>query len=207
MKQKKPTIQGSYGEIFQPDVMPQWQLWGGCIILIAVLIPLIIWSIQGDDPILPGFTALLAVIFVLLEGKNVMENRRNRALAFGVTPWQLTILWNGQPVREISWVDAIELFSVCGPCEKRHSSGEYQSLTTYYGVYVSLQYGYESRIDKAKRQILNLNISQDSIDHLERFPVLRLYESTDDNRCQQLLRRLERYRSEALAKRYEEKET
>ncbi len=206
MKQKKPTIQGSYGEIFQPDVISQGRLWDGCIILIAVLIPLIIWSIQGDDPILPGFTALLAVIFVLLEGKNVMENRRNRALAFGVTPWQLTILWNGQPVREISWVDAIELFSVCGPCEKRHSSGEYQSLTTYYGVYVSLQYGYESRIDKAKRQILNLNISQDSIDHLERFPVLRLYESTDDNRCQRLLRRLESYRSEARVRRYEEKD-
>ena len=83
MKRKNPTIQGSYGEIFQPDVMPQWQLWGGCIVLIAALIPLIIWSIQGDDPILPGVTALLAVIFVLFEGQNVMVNRRNRALAFG----------------------------------------------------------------------------------------------------------------------------
>ena len=91
MKRKNPTIQSSYGEIFQPDVMPQWQLWGGCIVLIAALIPLIIWSIQGDDPILPGVTALLAVIFVLFEGKNVMVNRRNRALAFGVTPWQLTM--------------------------------------------------------------------------------------------------------------------
>lgn len=205
MKRKNPTIQGSYGEIFQPDVISQGRLWGGCIILIAVLIPLIIWSVQGDDPVLPIVTALLAVIFVLFEGKNVMVNRRNRALAFGVTPWQLTILWNGQPVREISWDDAIELFSVCGPCEKRHSGGK--TMTMYYGVYVSLQYGYESRIDKAKRQILNLHISQDSIDHLERFPVLRLYESTDDNRCQRLLRRLESYRSEALAKRYEEKET
>lgn len=206
MKRKNPIIQGPYGEIFQPDVMPQWQLWGGCIVLIAALIPLIIWSIQGDDPILPGVTALLAVIFVLFEGKNVMVNRRNRALAFGVTPWQLTILWNGQPVREISWENAIELFSVCGPCEIRYSGG-FQSLTMSYGVYVSLQYGFESRIDKAKRQILNLHISQDSIDHLERFPVLRIYEDTDDNRCQQLLRRLESYRSEALAKRYEEKET
>lgn len=108
-------------------------------------------------------------------------------------------------MREISWENAIELFSVCGPCEIRYSGG-FQSLTMSYGVYVSLQYGFESRIDKAKRQILNLHISQDSIDHLERFPVLRIYEDTDDNRCQQLLRRLESYRSEALAKRYEEKE-
>lgn len=61
-------------------------------------------------------------------------------------------------------------------------------------------------LTKAKRQILNLHISQDSIDHLERFPVLRLYESTDDNRCQRLLRRLESYRSEARVKRYEEKD-
>lgn len=78
-------------------MISQGRLWGGCIILIAVLIPLIIWSIQGDDPVLPIVTALLAVIFVLFEGKNVMENRRNRALAFGVTPEKLTILWNGQP--------------------------------------------------------------------------------------------------------------
>lgn len=204
MKRKEPTIQGSFGEIFQPDVIPQGRLWACAAVMIAALIPLVIWSIRGDDPILPGFTALMAVIFVLLAGKTVMANRRNRSLAFGVTPWQLTILWNGQPVREISWDDAIELFSVCGPCEKRYSGGK--TMTVYYGVYVSLQYGYESRIDKAKRQILNLNISQDSIDHLERFPVLRLYESTDYNRCQRLLRRLESYRSEALVKRYEEKE-
>ena len=40
MKRKNPTIQGSYGEIFQPDVISQGRLWGGCIILIAVLIHL-----------------------------------------------------------------------------------------------------------------------------------------------------------------------
>ena len=202
MKQKKPTIQGSYGEIFQPDVMPQWQLWGGCIVLIAALIPLIIWSIQGDDPILPGVTALLAVIFVLFEGKNVMVNRRNRALAFGVTPWQLTILWNGQPVREISWENAIELFSVCGPCEIRYSGG-FQSLTMSYGVYVSLQYGYESRLCKAKRQILNLHISPDSMRHLEKFPVMRICICGNRKRGQQMAQEIEGYRNAAWAQSYE----
>ncbi len=128
-----------------------------------------------------------------------MDNRRNRAIAFGVTPEKLTILWNGQPVKVIPWDDVIEILMLCGPCEWH---GRYAAD---YGVYVSLQYGYESRIHKAKRQILNLHISQDSIDHLERFPVLRLYRSTDYNRCQRLLRRLESYRSEARVKRYEEK--
>lgn len=202
MKRKNPTIQGPYGDIFQPDVMPQWQLWGGCIVLIAALIPLIIWSIQGDDPILPGVTALLAVIFVLFEGKNVMVNRRNRALAFGVTPWQLTILWNGQPVREISWENAIELFSVCGPCEIRYSGG-FQSLTMSYGVYVSLQYGYESRLCKAKRQILNLHISPDSMRHLEKFPVMRICICGNRKRGQQMAQKIEGYRNAAWAQSYE----
>ncbi len=201
MKRNKPTIQGSYGEIFQPDVLPQWYLWTCAAVMIAALIPLVIWSVQGDDPILPGVTALLAVIFVLYEAKLVRNNCRNRALAFGVTPWQLTILWNGQPVRKISWDEAIELFAVCGPCENNHTGG--RAMNRCYGVYVNLQYGYESRLGKAKRQILNLHISQESIDHLERFPVLRIYENSDYNRCQRLLRRLEGYRNAAWAQSHE----
>ena len=199
MKRNKPTIQGSFGEILQPDVVPQRRLWTCAAVMIAVLIPLVFWSIQGDDPVLWGFCALTAVVFALYQGKLAMVSRRNRALAFGVAPEKLTILWNGQPVKTIPWDDVIEIFMLCGPCEWH---GRYAAD---YGVYISLQYGYESRIHKAKRQILNLHISQDSIDHLERFPVLRLYKSTDDNRCQRLLRRLERYRSEARVKRYEEK--
>ena len=198
MKRTKPTIQGSYGEIFQPDVIPRWQLWTGCILLIAVLIPLVIWSIRGGDPVLPGVTALLAVIFVLFEGKNVMVNRRNCALAFGVTPEKLTVLWNGQPVKVIPWGDVMEIFVTAGPSELRDRRRS-------YGVYISLQYGYESRLYKAKRQILNLHISPDSMRHLEDFPVLRICESMDYNRCQRLVSRFEGYRNAAWARKYETK--
>ena len=67
----------------------------------------------------------------------------------------------------------------------------------YYGVYVSMQYGYESRLNHAERQILNLNISPDSMKHLADFPVMRLYESDKPDRCERLLRKIEGYRNAA----------
>lgn len=199
MKQKEPTIQGSFGEILQPDVVPRHRIWTCAAVQLAVLIPLVFWSIQGDDPVLWCFCALTAVVFALYQGKLAMDNRRNRFLAFGVTPEKLTVLWDGQPVKTIPWDEVIEIFMICGPCEWH---GKY---AMDYGIYISLQYGYESRIYKAKRQILNLNISRDSIKHLEDFPVLRLFVSTDYKRCQRLLRRIEGYRNQARIQKYEEK--
>lgn len=117
MKQKEPTIQGSFGEILQPDVVSRYRIWTCAAVQLAVLIPLVFWSIQGDDPVLWGFCALTAVVFALYQGKLVLVSRRNRSLAFCVTPEKLTVLWVGQPVKTVPWDDVIEIFMICGPCE------------------------------------------------------------------------------------------
>ena len=75
--------------------------------------------------------------------------------------------------------------------------------SSYYGVYISLQYGYKSRLYKAKRQILNLHISPDSMRHLEKFPVMRICISGDRKSGQQVAQKIEGYRNAAWAQSYE----
>ena len=84
-----------------------------------------------------------------------------------------------------------------GPCEWQ------TKYNVDYGVYVSLKYGYESRIAEAEKLILNLHISRKSMQHLEDFPVIRIYKSPMRSHCQQLAQKIEGYRNAAWAQSYE----
>lgn len=200
MKGKKPDVQGKYSELYQPDYVPRWQGWAMLGCFAVIMAPFVVWGLRSDRELL-WFCGLMAGIAALYGVHFTVENRRNKRLMFGITSSALTVLWDGQPVRTVPWDDVIELFVTSGPCEQH--IGQHSPM--YYGVYVSMQYGYESRLNRAKRQILNLNISPDSMKHLADFPVMRLYESDKPDRCERLLRRLEGYRNEVRVRAYEEK--
>ena len=150
-----------------------------------------------DDTAMLVLGIVLAGSGIVLGVREVLQVYWNRCLAFAITPEKLTLLWNGQPVKVIPWGEVIEIFASPGPCER---NGRY---STYYGIYISLQYGYESRLCKAKRQILNLHISPDSMRHLEKFPVMRICICGNRKRGQQMAQKIEGYRNAAWAQSYE----
>ena len=197
MKRKTPTIQGPYGEIFQPDSDIQLRVLALFGMFIAMALILVAEVVMTDDTAMLVFGIVLAGSGIVLGVREVLQVYWNRCLAFAITPEKLTLLWNGQPVKVIPWGEVIEIFASLGPCER---NGRY---STYYGIYISLQYGYESRLCKAKRQILNLHISPDSMRHLEDFPVMRIYKSPMRSHCQQMAQKIEGYRNAAWAQSYE----
>ena len=197
MKQKKPTIQGPYGEIFQPDSDIQLRVLAELGLFIALALILVAEVVMTDDTAMLVLGIVLAGFILVVGVREVLQVYWNRCLAFAVTPEKLTLLWNGQPVKVIPWGEVIEIFASPGPCER---NGRY---STYYGIYISLQYGYESRLCKAKRQILNLHISPDSMLHLERFPVMRICICGNRKRGQQMAQKIEGYRNAAWAQSYE----
>lgn len=197
MKQKKPTIQGSYGEIFQPDSDIQLRVLALFGMFIAMALILVAEVVMTDDTAMLVLGIVLAGSGIVLGVREVLQVYWNRCLAFAVTPEKLTLLWNGQPVKVIPWGEVIEIFASPGPCER---NGRY---STYYGIYISLQYGYESRIAEAEKLILNLHISRKSMQHLEDFPVMRIYKSPMRSHCQQMAQKIEGYRNAAWAQSYE----
>lgn len=198
-KQKNDAVQGEYGEVFQPDSDIQLRVLAELGLFIALALILVAEGVMTNDTAILVLCIVMAGLLIGVGAREVMQVYWNRCLAFAVTPEKLTLLWEGQPVKAIPWGDVIEIFSSPGPCER---NGRY---STYYGVYISLQYGYESRLGKAKRQILNQHISRKSMQHLENFPVMRVYKSPMRCHCQQLAKKIEGYRNAAWAREYEEK--
>lgn len=197
MKRKKPTIQGSYGEIFQPDSDIQLRVLAELGLFIAMALILVAEVVMTDDTAMLVFGIVLAGSILVVGVREVLQVYWNRCLAFAITPEKLTLLWDGQPVHTIPWSNVIEVFVTAGPCEWQ------TKYNVYYGVYVSLQYGYESRIAEAEKLILNLHISRKSMQHLEDFPVMRIYKSPMRSHCQQLAQKIEGYRNAAWAQSYE----
>lgn len=197
MKRKNPTIQGPYGEIFQPDSDIQLRVLALFGMFIAMALILVAEVVMTDDTAMLVFGIVLAGSSIVLGVREVLQVYWNRCLAFAITPEKLTLLWDGQPVHTIPWSNVIEVFVTAGPCEWQ------TKYNVYYGVYVSLQYGYESRIAEAEKLILNLHISRKSMQHLEDFPVMRIYKSPMRSHCQQLAQKIEGYRNAAWAQSYE----
>lgn len=197
MKRKNPTIQGSYGEIFQPDSDIQLRVLALFGMFIAMALILIAEVVMTNDTAMLVLGIVLAGSGIVLGVREVLQVYWNRCLAFAVTPEKLTLLWNGQPVKVIPWGEVIEIFASPGPCER---NGRY---STYYGIYISLQYGYESRIAEAEKLILNLHISRKSMQHLEKFPVMRICICGNRKRGQQMAQKIEGYRNAAWAQSYE----
>ena len=199
MKQKKPTIQGPYGEIFQPDSDIQLRVLAELGLFIAMALILVAEVVMTDDTAMLVFGIVLAGSILVVGVREVLQVYWNHCLAFAITPEKLTLLWNGQPVKAIPWGEVIEIFAFPGPCEWQ------TKYNVYYGVYVSLQYGYESRIAEAEKLILNLHISRKSMQHLEDFPVMRIYKSPMRSHCQQMAQKIEGYRNQAWSRDYTEK--
>ena len=196
-KQKSANVQGEYEEIFEPDSDIQLRVLALFGMFVAMALMLVAEVVMTDDTAMLVIGIVLAGSGIVLGARMVMQVCWNRCLAFAITPEKLTLLWNGQPVKVIPWGEVIEIFLLPGPCE---GNGQHSS---YYGVYISLQYGYKSRLYKAKRQILNLHISPDSMRHLEKFPVMRICISGDRKSGQQLAQKIEGYRNAAWAQSYE----
>lgn len=196
-KQKNANVQGEYEEIFEPDSDIQLRVLALFGMFIALALILVAEVVTTDDTAMLVLGVVLAGSGIVIGAREVLQVYWNRCLAFAVTPEKLTLLWNGQPVKVIPWGEVIEIFSFPGPCER---NGRY---STYYGIYISLQYGYESRLCKAKRQILNLHISPDSMRHLEKFPVMRICICGNRKKGQQMAQKIEGYRNAAWAQSYE----
>ena len=196
-KQKNTNVQGEYEEIFEPDSDIQLRVLAEFGLYIALALMLAVEGVMTDDTAILVLCIVMAGSDIVLGVREVLQVYWNRCLAFAITPEKLTLLWNGQPVKVIPWGEVIEIFLLPGPCE---GNGQHSS---YYGVYISLQYGYKSRLYKAKRQILNLHISPDSMRHLEDFPVMRICISGDRKSGQQMAQKIEGYRNAAWAQSYE----
>ena len=196
-KQKSANVQGEYEEVFEPDSDIQLRVLALFGMFVAMALMLVAEVVMTDDTAMLVFGIVLAGTGIVIGAREVLQVYWNRCLAFAITPEKLTLLWNGQPVKVIPWGEVIEIFSSPGPCER---NGRY---STYYGIYISLQYGYKSRLHKAKRQILNLHISPDSMRHLEKFPVMRICICGNRKSGQQLAQKIEGYRNAAWAQSYE----
>ena len=196
-KQKNANVQGEYEKIFQPDSDIQLWVLVQLGLFIAMALIMVAEGVIADDTGLLVYFVIMAGLLIGYGAREAMKVYWNRCLAFAITPEKLTLLWNGQPVKVIPWGDVIEIFLLPGPCEgnEQHSS--------YYGVYISLQYGYKSRLYKAKRQILNLHISPDSMRHLEDFPVMRICICGNRKSGQQMAQKIEGYRNAAWIQSYE----
>lgn len=188
------NIQGAYDEVFQPDSEPLWQ----SALVLAFLVLIALFSVAAgvisDETWIFVVMIISGGVYIGVGVATVQKNYWNGFLSFGINPKELTLLWDGQPAQTVPWGDVIEIFMAC---HGRH--------VTYYGVYISLQYGYESRINKAEKQILNQHISRKNIKHLEDFPVICLYESAIWGRSKKILQKIESYRNAAWAREYEEK--
>ena len=199
MKRKEPTVQGEYDEIFQPDSDPQWQNALGLGFVACLALAEAVIGFMADNTWVLAMSLLLSCLLIGVGMVIVLKNYWNGFLSFGINPKELTLLWDGRPVHTIPWSDVIEVFVTAGPCEWQ------SKYNVHYGVYISLQYGYESRIADAEKLILNLHISRKSMQHLENFPVMRVYKSPMRRHCQQLAKKIEGYRNAAWAREYEEK--
>ena len=118
MKRKNPTIQGSYGEIFQPDSDIQLRVLALFGMFIAMALILIAEVVMTDDTAMLVLGIVLAGSGIVLGVREVLQVYWNRCLAFAITPEKLTLLWNGQPVKVIPWGEVIEIFASPGPCER-----------------------------------------------------------------------------------------
>lgn len=196
-KQKNANVQGEYEEIFEPDSDIQLRVLALFGMFIAMALILVAEVVTTDDTAMLVLGVVLAGSGIVIGAREVLQVCWNRCLAFAVTPEKLTLLWDGQPVHTIPWSDVIEVFVTAGPCEWQ------TKYNVYYGVYVSLKYGYESRIAEAEKLILNLHISRKSMQHLEDFPVMRIYKSPMRSHCQQMAQKIEGYRNAAWAQSYE----
>ena len=197
MKRSKPDVQGDYEAVFQPDPMPVEQkiiVLGSYIMLTVILLSEAVVAEETWERVV---ILCCAGAMLVMVGWTVFQEHWYSKLAFGVSPEALTVLWDGKPARIIPWWYVIEVFTAFGPCESRHGS---KYAPPYCGVYVSLQYGYESRLSNAKREILNWKVRWDTGKHLDDFPVMRLYESQKQKDCQTLLRKIEGYRNAAWSK-------
>ena len=196
-KQKNANVQGEYEAVFQPDSDPQWQNVLGLGFVVCLALAEAVIGFRADDTWSLALSLFLSCSLIGVGMAIVLKNYWNGFLSFGITPKELTLLWDGQPVHTIPWSNVIEVFVTAGPCEWQ------TKYNVYYGVYVSLQYGYESRLCKAKRQILNLHISPDSMRHLEKFPVMRICICGNRKKGQQMAQKIEGYRNAAWAQSYE----
>lgn len=191
-KQKNANVQGEYEEVFQPDSKPMWR--STLVLAFFVLVALfsVVVGVISDEMWIFVVMIISAGIYIGVGAAIVIENYWNRFLSFGINPKELTLLWDGQPAQTVPWSDVIEIFMA--------SHGRY---VNYYGVFISLQYGYQSRINKAEKHILNQHIRWENIKHLENFPVICLYESVIWGRSEKLLKKIEGYRNAAWAQSYE----
>ncbi len=196
-KQKNANVQGEYEAVFQPDSDPQWQNVLGLGFVVCLALAEAVIGFRADDTWSLALSLFLSCSLIGVGMAIVLKNYWNGFLSFGITPKELTLLWDGQPVHTIPWSNVIEVFVTAGPCEWQ------TKYNVYYGVYVSLQYGYESRIAEAEKLILNLHISRKSMQHLEDFTVMRIYKSPMRSHCQQMAQKIEGYRNAAWAQSYE----
>lgn len=82
MKQKKPTIQGSYGEIFQPDSDIQLRVLAELGLFIAMALILVAEVVMTDD------TAML-VFGIVLAGSILVVGVREVLKYIGIAVWPL----------------------------------------------------------------------------------------------------------------------